>query len=79
MIEWPEKMEALSKMAIIQRSFQLAISNNLDAKKAMCDVLIDPPIGHFQAFTKSKNKELVAIGYNETMAKKELLLSLKNK
>lgn len=74
--EWPETMEAYSKTSIIQRCFQLAISNNLDAKKALCNVLIDPPIGHFQAFTKSKNKELVAMGYNETMAKKELILSL---
>ena len=74
--QWPEKHTKWTKMLIAQRSFQLAISGNMESKKAHCHVVIDPPIGHFQAFSKSKTRELVQIGYQATMDQKELLISL---
>jgi NTE family protein len=74
--QWPEKHANWSKMLIAQRSFQLAISANVESKIALCHAVIDPPIGHFQAFSKSKNQELIRIGYNAAMEQKNLLISL---
>ena len=76
--QWPDTTTRWTKTAVIQRSFQLAISSNLGEKMRKCDVLIDPPIGHFQAFNKSKNKTLMEIGYAETMRWKEKLETLKS-
>lgn len=73
---WPVQKNIWSRSMIIQRSFQLAINATTDSKKQYCDVLIDPPVGHFLPFTKSRINELVEIGYNATMEHRETLLSL---
>jgi NTE family protein len=73
--QWPPNFTNWSKTSIIQRSLQLAIASGQESKKQACHVLIAPPVGHYQAFSKGMNKELVDIGYKETMLKKEALLS----
>jgi NTE family protein len=73
---WPEKHDKWTKTLIIQRSYQLAINANLESKMALCDVIIDPPVGHFMAFSKSKIRELVEIGYRATLDQTEAILSL---
>lgn len=73
---WPENHKTWSTFKVVQRSFQLAIGSNLDEKTKKCDVIIDPPIGHFSAFTKSKINELVSLGYEETMKKSNRIIQL---
>lgn len=76
--QWPENPKSWTKTRLAQRSFQLAISSHLEEKKRMCDVLIDPPIGDFMPFTKARNKELIQIGYQETMSQEKKILALLN-
>ena len=73
--QWPPNFTKWSKTTIIQRSLQLAIASGQEAKQEACHVLIAPPVGHYQAFSKGMNKELVEIGYKETMLKKDALIS----
>jgi NTE family protein len=75
---WPEAHKNWSRISIIQRCFHLTMTNYLSFKKAKCHIYIDPPVGHYGAFGKSKFKELADTGYAATMAQKEKIIALLN-
>jgi len=76
---WPEAHKNWSRVSIIQRCFHLTMTNYLPQKKEKCHVFIDPPVGHFGAFGKSKLQELADLGYQHTMEQKEkIIVLLKN-
>lgn len=77
--QWPENPKAWTKTRVMQRSMQLAIGSNFGEKKKRCHVLIDPPIGDFLPFTKTNNKKLIEIGYQETLLQKDKILRYLNK
>ncbi|MBS3913290.1 MAG: patatin-like phospholipase family protein [Bacteroidetes bacterium] len=67
---WPENHKKWTPFLVLQRSFLLSVNNSFQVKKDKCHVLIDPPVGHFGAFSKSKLHNLVDIGYENTMLHK---------
>lgn len=73
---WPVDVNSWSRTMIVQRSVQLAINAGTEHKKHLCDVFIDPPVGHYLPFTKSRIDELVDIGYRATMEQKQSLQDL---
>jgi len=59
---------------IMERTFQLAINNNVQARYKYCDVLIEPPaLKHFSVLSFSKAEEFFRIGYEYTLSLAEKL------
>jgi len=57
-----------SKMAIIERSFHIAVFNTVKSKIKQCDVFIEPAdSGHYSMFDISNAQKLFDIGYDFTM------------
>lgn len=59
---------------ILERTFQLAINNNVQARYKYCDVLIEPPaLKHFSLLSYSRADEFFEVGYEYTMSLAEKL------
>jgi NTE family protein len=71
---WPENHKKWSRTLVLQRSFLLAVNTMFREKKDKCNILIDPPVGHLGAFTKSNLRTLAQVGYDRTMEQKEWIL-----
>jgi NTE family protein len=71
---WPMSNFKWSRTLVFQRSYMLTINSTFEEKGEKCDILINPEVGHFAAFSKSNFSELVEIGYRETMAQREKII-----
>lgn len=71
---FPENHNHWTPFLVLQRSFLLAINQDFKNKQKHCHVLIDPPVGHLAAFTKSRLHSFFQTGYENTMAVKDLIL-----
>lgn len=59
---------------ILERTFQLAINNNVQQRFKYCDVLIEPPaLKQFSLLSYSRADEFFQIGYDYTMSLAEKL------
>ncbi len=73
------KIKMISGMLnIADRGFHLALYTDVKLKKPLCNVFIEPPaLIDYSMFDFKKVAELVSIGYEYTLTKKEALLALK--
>jgi NTE family protein len=73
------KIKNISGMLnIADRGFHLALYTDLKLKKHLCKVFIEPPaLVNYSMFDFKKVTELVTIGYEYTLSKKDQLLALK--
>jgi len=69
--------ENISMKKIAERSFSLALSHNVQARKLQCDFLIEPnELAKYSLFEISKAEQMFEIGYNETMKNKTSILQI---
>ena len=60
------KISSIKKM--IERTFHLAVYNNVKERKKLCDIFIEPPeLINYGLFEISKAKEIFKIGYEHTL------------
>ncbi len=52
---------------ILIKSFSLAVSSNVEKRKSVCDIVIEPPLHGFNLISVRKAKELYQLGYKATM------------
>ncbi len=68
----------LGMMEIFDRSFHLALYNEVSEKKEKCTVYIEPPeLQNYSMFDFKKSKEIINIGYDYTIKQEQKLLNLK--
>lgn len=62
---------------LVERTLHLAISANTAARKAQCDLLIEPPeLRHYRPLSYRRGQELFDIGYRFTMSQADALRAL---
>ena len=63
-----EAVERVSNIAqLLIRSFVLAVRSNVDKRKELCDIVIEPPLQRYSLLNVGKAQELYQIGYKTTV------------
>ena len=52
---------------IIVRSFLLAVRSNVDKRKELCHIIIEPDLNNYSLFSITKVEEIYRMGYKKTM------------
>ena len=65
-----------SKVAIIERSFHMAIANSVYTKAHQCDIFIEPKLDRFGLINMKDAGAIFEIGYKTALQEKDKLLEL---
>lgn len=67
--------EQFSKLYVIEKCFHLAIASTIVYKSALCNVFLEPSLEAYSMFDMKHADSIFDIGYQATMAQKDIFLS----
>ncbi len=63
-----ERVEKVGNMVyLLMRSFLLAVRSNVDKRKELCEVLVEPPLHNYGLFNIRRAKEIYELGYRSAL------------